>query len=46
MAEKTKLEAALDELLQGKTTAEIVAPEGLLKEFAYSDHVNQDSGKY
>ena len=32
MAEKTKPEAALDELLQGKTTAEIVAPEGLLKQ--------------
>ena len=36
MAEKTKLEAALDELLQGKTTAEIVGPEGLLKQLTKS----------
>jgi len=32
MAEKTKLEAALDELLAGKTPEEIVGPEGLLKQ--------------
>ena len=32
MKEKTKLEAALDELLSGKSTEEIVGPEGLLKE--------------
>lgn len=36
MAEKTKLEVALDELLQGKTTAEIVGPEGLLKQLTKS----------
>ena len=32
MAEPTKLEAALDELLTGKTTEEIVGPGGLLKQ--------------
>lgn len=32
MKEKTKLEAALDELLSGKSTEEIVGPEGLLKQ--------------
>jgi putative transposase len=32
MESKTKLEAALDELLVGKTTAEIVGPDGLLKQ--------------
>jgi hypothetical protein len=32
MKEKTKLEAALDELLAGKSTEEIVGPEGLLKQ--------------
>ena len=32
MENKTKLEAALDELLVGKTTAEIVGPDGLLKQ--------------
>src|SRR3954447_6175218 len=32
MKEKTKLEAALDELLVGKSTEEIVGPEGLLKQ--------------
>ena len=32
MKEKTKLEAALDELLTGKSTEEIVGPEGLLKQ--------------
>lgn len=32
MAEKTKLETALDELLAGKTTEEIVGPNGLLKQ--------------
>jgi putative transposase len=32
MEEKTKLESALDELLAGKTTAEIVGPNGLLKQ--------------
>jgi hypothetical protein len=31
MAEPTKLESALDELLAGKTTEEIVGPDGLLK---------------
>ncbi len=32
MKEKTKLEAALDELLSGRSTEEIVGPEGLLKQ--------------
>ena len=32
MAEPTKLETALDELLSGKTTEEIVGPNGLLKQ--------------
>jgi putative transposase len=32
MENKTKLEAALDELLTGKTTEEIVGPDGLLKQ--------------
>lgn len=32
MEERTKLEAALDELLAGKTTEEIVGPGGLLKQ--------------
>ncbi len=32
MKEKTKLEAALNELLSGKSTEEIVGPEGLLKQ--------------
>ena len=32
MEEKPKLDAALDELLAGKTTAEIVGPGGLLKQ--------------
>lgn len=32
MSEPTKLETALDELLAGKTTEEIVGPEGLLKQ--------------
>src|SRR5438045_8905506 len=32
MAEPTKLESALDELLTGKTTEEIVGPGGLLKQ--------------
>jgi hypothetical protein len=32
MKEKTKLEAALDELLSGKSREEIVGPEGLLKQ--------------
>jgi putative transposase len=32
MAEPTKLESALDELLAGKTTEEIVGPDGLLKQ--------------
>jgi putative transposase len=32
MEEKTKLEAALDELLAGKSTGEMVGPEGLLKQ--------------
>ncbi len=32
MKEKTKLEAALDELLSGKSPEEIVGPEGLLKQ--------------
>jgi hypothetical protein len=32
MSEPTKLESALDELLAGKSTAEIVGPEGLLKQ--------------
>lgn len=32
MNEKTKLEAALDELLSGKSTEEIVGPEGLLRQ--------------
>jgi transposase-like protein len=32
MKEKTKLEAALDELLSGKSTEEMVGPEGLLKQ--------------
>ena len=32
MKQKTPLDAALDELLVGKTTAEIVGPEGLLKQ--------------
>src|SRR5579871_3319623 len=32
MSEPTKLEAALDELLAGKSTEEIVGPEGLLKQ--------------
>ena len=32
MENKTKLEAALDELLSGKTTEEIVGPNGLLKQ--------------
>ena len=31
MSEPTKLESALDELLAGKTTEEIVGPDGLLK---------------
>ena len=30
--DKTKLETALDELLAGKTTEEIVGPNGLLKQ--------------
>jgi hypothetical protein len=30
MEDKTKLESALDELLTGKTTEEIVGPKGLL----------------
>ena len=32
MKEKTKLEAALDGLLSGKSTEEIAGPEGLLKQ--------------
>ncbi len=32
MESKTKLEAALDELIAGKSTAEIVGPDGLLKQ--------------
>ena len=32
MPEPTKLESALDEVLAGKTTEEIVGPEGLLKQ--------------
>ena len=32
MSEPTKLESALDELLTGKSTEEIVGPEGLLKQ--------------
>jgi putative transposase len=32
MEKKTKLETALDELLSGKTTEEIVGPNGLLKQ--------------
>jgi putative transposase len=32
MEDKTKLESALDELLTGKTTEEIVGPKGLLKQ--------------
>ena len=32
MEAKTKLEAALDELLAGKSTEEIVGPGGLLKQ--------------
>jgi putative transposase len=32
METKTKLEAALDELIAGKSTAEIVGPDGLLKQ--------------
>jgi len=32
MEEKTKLESAIDELLAGKTTEEIVGPQGLLKQ--------------
>src|SRR5436305_13352265 len=32
MENKTKLETALDELLSGKTTEEIVGPNGLLKQ--------------
>ena len=32
MSEPTKLESALDELLAGKTTEEIVGPDGLLKQ--------------
>jgi putative transposase len=32
MAEKSKLDAALDELLAGKATEEIVGPDGLLKQ--------------
>src|SRR5215469_6608222 len=32
MEDKTKLESALDELLAGKTTEEIVGPYGLLKQ--------------
>src|SRR5438270_8743379 len=32
MENKTKLETALDELLSGKTTEEIVGPDGLLKQ--------------
>jgi putative transposase len=32
MEDKTKLETALDELLAGKTTEEIVGPNGLLKQ--------------
>jgi len=32
MSEPTKLESALDELLAGKTTEEIVGPGGLLKQ--------------
>jgi putative transposase len=34
MEQKTKLEAALDELLTGKTTEEIVGPGGLLKQLS------------
>jgi putative transposase len=33
METKTKLEAALDELLVGKSTEEMVGPDGLLKQF-------------
>jgi putative transposase len=33
MAEKSKLDAALDELLAGKSTEEIVGPGGVLKQF-------------
>ena len=32
MAEKSKLDAALDELLAGKSTEEIVGPGGMLKQ--------------
>jgi transposase-like protein len=32
MAEKSKLDAALDELLAGKSTEEIVGPDGMLKQ--------------
>src|SRR5713101_7746657 len=32
MTEPTKLESALDELLSGKSTEEIVGPDGLLKQ--------------
>src|SRR5947209_14539595 len=32
MSKPTKLESALDELLAGKTTEEIVGPDGLLKQ--------------
>ena len=32
MAEKSKLAAALDELLAGKSTEEIVGPGGMLKQ--------------
>src|SRR6478672_2744900 len=32
MEDRTKLETALDELLSGKTTEEIVGPNGLLKQ--------------
>jgi putative transposase len=36
MESKTKLETALDELLVGKSTAEIVGPDGLLKQLTKS----------
>jgi putative transposase len=36
MESKTKLETALDELLAGKSTAEIVGPDGLLKQLTKS----------
>ncbi len=36
MESKTKLETALDELLAGKSTEEIVGPDGLLKQLTKS----------